>query len=78
MRFQTLLLTLAFLLTAQVAQARSDRQILADWFRQRGHHLERLQVTADWALGTASWTGAGWCSSTSPRGAGRWWSPAGA
>lgn len=55
MRLPALLLALALLLTAQAAQARSDRQILTDWFRQRGHHLERLQVAGDWALGTASW-----------------------
>lgn len=53
---RVLVLALALLLgTAAAAFARGDRQILTDWFRQRGHHLENLRIAGDWALGTASW-----------------------
>lgn len=51
-----MLLALALLLTTSTtAFARTDRQILSDWFRERGHTLEDLRIAGDWALGTASW-----------------------
>lgn len=51
-----MLLALALLLTTSTAAfARTDRQILTDWFRERGHTLGDLRIAGDWALGTASW-----------------------